>query len=200
MHRPLLLDITPFTMHPSDDLFQGKHLPAPRPVCDHYAGSDKDTRHTRRARRTRKQLTLGLPMQARTKTHAASHEIRSTLARGEVERLALWILDSAPANCSAIHNSAVKSPDAFQHSRVPHGKMKIAAACHAPARIASHNVRTNIHDPLAVAIDAIKAAESRPSQRKSTLHDRAGYRYDGAVLQRAKRSWQSMPEAAGALM
>jgi hypothetical protein len=78
--------------------------------------------------------------------------------------------------------------------------MKIAAACHAPARIASHNVRTNIHDPLAVAIDAIKAAEPRPSQRKFTLHDRAGYRYDGAVLQRAKRSGQPMPEAAGALM
>jgi len=200
MHRPLLLDITPFTMHPSDDLFQGKHLPAPRPVCDHYAGSDKDTRHTRRARRAPKPLNLGLPMPVRITIHAASHEIRSTLARGEVERLALWILDSAPANCSAIHNSAVKSPDAFQHSRVPHGKMKIAAACHAPARIASHNGRTNIHDPWAVAIYAIKAAESRPSQRKSTLHDRAGYGYDGAVLQRAKRSGQPMPEAAGALM
>jgi hypothetical protein len=78
--------------------------------------------------------------------------------------------------------------------------MKIAAACHAPARIASHNVRTNSHDPLAVASDPIKAAESRPSQRKSTLHDRAGYRYDEAVLQRAKRSGQSMSEAAGALM
>ena len=194
MHRPLLLDITPLSMHPSDDLFQGKHLPAPRPVCDHYAGSDKDTR------RTPKPLTLGLPMQVRIKIHAASHEIRNTPARGEVACLGLWIMDSAPAHCSAIHNSAVKSPDAFRHPEPPHGKMKIAAACHAPARIASHNVRTNIHDPLAVAIDAIKAAESRPSQRKSTLHDRAGYRYDGAVLQRAKRSWQPMPEAAGALM
>jgi hypothetical protein len=78
--------------------------------------------------------------------------------------------------------------------------MKIAAACHAPARIASHNGCTNNHDPLAVAIDAIKAAESRPSQRKSTLHDRARYRYDGTVLHRAKRSGQPMPDAAGALM
>lgn len=197
MHRPLLLDITPFTMHPSDDLFQGKHLPAPRPVCDHYAGSEK---HTRRARRTPKPLTLGLPLPVRIETHAASHEIRSTPARGEGSCLGLWIMGSAPAHCSAIHNPAVKSPDAFQHSRVPHGKMKIAAACHAPARIASHNGRTNFHDPSAVAIDAIKAAESRPSQRKSTLHDRAGYRYDGAVLRRAKRSGQAMPEAAGALM
>ena len=200
MHRPLLLDLTPLSMHPSDDLFQGKHLPAPRPVCDHYAGSDKDTRHTRCARRTPKPLTLGLPMQVRIKTHAASHEIRSTPARGEVACLGLWIMDSASAHWSAIHNAAVKSPDSFQHSRVPHGKMKIAAACHAPARIASHNGRTNMHDPLAVAIDVIKASESRPSQRKSTLHDRAGYRYDGAVLQRAKRSRQPMPEAAGALM
>lgn len=200
MHRLLLFDITSLSMHPSDDLFQGKHLPAPRPVCDHYAGSDKDTRHTRRARRTRKPLNLGLPVPVRIKIHAASHEIRSTPARGQVACLGLWIMDSAPAHCSAIHNSAVKSPDAFQHSRVPHGKMKIAAACHAPARIASHNGRTNIHDPLAVAIDAIKAAEPRLSQRKSKLHDRTGYRYNGAVLQRAKRSGQPMPEAAGALM
>ena len=194
MHRPLLLDITPLSMHPSDDLFQGKHVPAPRPVCDHYAGSEKHTR------RTPKPLILGLPMPVRIKTHAASHEIRSTPARGEVACQAPWIMDSAPAHWSAIHYSAVNSPDAFQHSRVPHGKMKIAAACHAPARIASHNVSTKIHDPLAVARDLIKAAESRPSQRKSTLHDRAGYRYDEAVLQRAKRSGQSMSEAAGALM
>lgn len=187
-------------MHPSDDLFQGKHVPAPRPVCDHYAGSDKDTRHTRRARRMRRPGPLGLPMPVRIKTHAASHEIRSTPARGAVKYLSLWIMDSAPAHCSAIHNVAVKSPDAFRHSGPAHGKMKIAAACHAPARIASHNVRTNIYDPSEVAIDAIKAAESRPSQRKSTLHDRARYRYDGAVLQRAKRSGQPMPEAAGALM
>ena len=197
MHRPLLLEFTPLSMHPSDDLFQGKHVPAPRPVCDHYAGSEK---YNRRARRTRKPLILGLPMPVRVKTHAASHEIRSKPARSEVACQAPWIMDSALAHWSAIHYSAVNSPDAFRHSRVPHGKMKIAAACHAPARTASHNVRTNIHDPLAVASDPIKAAESRPSQRKSTLHDRAGYRYDEAVLQRAKRSGQSMPEAAGALM
>jgi citrate lyase subunit beta/citryl-CoA lyase len=200
MRRPLLLDITPLSMHPSDDLFQGKHVPAPRPVGDHYAGSDKDTRHTRRARRTPKPLTLGLPMPVRIKTNAAPHEIWSMPARGEVECLSIWIMDSASAHCSAIHNSVVKGPAAFRHSGPAHGKMKIAAACHAPARIASHNVRTNIHDPLAVAIDAIKAAEPRPSQRKSTLHDCAGYCYDGAVLQRAKQSGQPMPEAAGALM
>ena len=191
MHRPLLLDITSLSMHPSYDLFQGKHLPAPRPVCDHYAESEK---------RTRKPLTPDLPMPARIETHAALHEIRSTPARGEVEYPSLWVMDSALAHCSAIDNSTVNSPDAFPHSRARRGKMKIAAACHASARITSHNACTDIHDPSAGAIYAIKPAESRSNQHKSTLHDRTGYRYNGAVLQRAKRSGQSMPEAAGALM
>jgi hypothetical protein len=139
-------------------------------------------------------------MQVRTKTHAASHEIRSTLARGEMERLALWIMDSAPANCSAIHNPAVKSPDAFQHSRVHHGKMKIAAACHAPGKIASHNACVNTCDPSALTRDAIKPAESRRVQHKSTRHDRARYCHNCTVLRKAKRNGQSVPEAAGALM
>ena len=191
MHRPLLLDITSLSMHPSDDLFQGKHVPVPRPVCDHYAGSEK---------RTREPLTLDLLMPVRIETHAAPHEIRSTPARGEVEYLSLWVRDSAPAHCSAICNPAANRPVALRHSRARHGKMKIAAACHASARITSHNACTDIQDPSVAAVDAIKAAESRSNQHKYTLHDRASYRYNGAVLQRAKRSGQSMPEAAGALM
>jgi citrate lyase subunit beta/citryl-CoA lyase len=191
MHRLLLLDITSLSMHPSDDLFQGKHVPVPRPVCDHYAGSEK---------RMRQPLTPDLPMPAWIETHAAMHEIRRTPTPGEVARPPLRVVDSARAHRSAIHDTAIKSPEALRHAHAVHAKMKIAAACHASGRIASHNGRSDIHDPLAVAFDAIKAAESRLSQYTSTLHDCAGYRYDGAVLRRAKRSGQSLPEAAGALM
>ncbi len=190
MHRPLLLDITSLSMHPSDDLFQGKHVPVSRPVCDHYAGPEKHMR---------KPLARDLRPPVPIKTHAALHEIRSTRTPDEVVCLPLWPMYSAAAHCSAIHNSAANSPDSFRHSRATHAKMKIAAACHAPVRIASHNGRVDIDDPLAVAVDAITAAKSKPNQHKSTLHDRA-CRNDGAVLQIAKRSGQSLPEAAGALM
>lgn len=191
MHRLLLLDITSLSMHPSDDLFQGKHVPVPRPVCDHYAGSEK---------RLRQPLNLDLPMPARIEKHVALHEIRSTPTPGKVACPPLMVMDSARAHRSAIQNSAIKSPDALRHAQALHAKMKIAAACHASGRIASHNGRPDSHDPSAVAFDAIEAAESRLSQHTSTRHDRAGYRDDGAVPHRAKRSGQSLPEAAGALM
>ncbi len=190
MHRPLLLDITSLSMHPSDDLFQGKHVPVSRPICDHYAGSEK---------RMRKPLARDLRPPVPIETHAALHEILGTRTPDEVACLTLWPMYSAAAHCSAIHNSAANSPDSFRYSRATHAKMKIAAACHAPGRIASHNGCTGIDDPSAVAVDAIKAAKSKPNQHKSTLHDRA-CPYVGAVLQIAKRSGQSLPEAAGALM
>ena len=190
MHRPLLLDITSLSMHPSDDLFQGKHVPVSRPVCNHYAGSEK---------RMRKPLVRDLPLPVLIETHAALHEIPSTRPPDEVAYLPLWPMDSGAAHCSATHDSAANSPDLSRHSRVAHAKIKIAAACHASGRMASHNGCSDLNDPSAVAVDVIKAAESRPNQRKSTRHDR-DCRYDGAVLQRAKRSGQSLPKAAGALM
>lgn len=190
MHRPLLLDITSLSMHPSDDLFQRKHVPVSRPVCDHYEGSGK---------RMRKPLARDLRPPVPVETHAALHEIRSTQTLGEVVCLPLWPRDSAAAHCSTSHNSAANSSDSFRHSRATHAKMKIAAACHALGRIASHNGHTDIDDPSAVAVDAIKSAKPKPNQHKSTLHDRT-CRYDGAVLQIAKRSGQSLPEEAGALM
>ena len=191
MHRLLLLDITSLSMHPSDDLFQGKHVPVPRPVCDHYAGSEK---------RMRQPLTPDLPMPAWIETHAATHEIRSTPTPGKVACPPLRVMGSARAHRSAIHDTAIKSPDALRHAHAVHAKMKIAAACHASGRIASHNGYPDIHDRSAVAFDVIKAAESRLNQHTPTQHDCAGYRDDGVVLHRAKRSGQSLPEAAGALM
>lgn len=168
MHRPLLLDITSLSMHPSDDLFQGKHVPVSRPVCNHYAGSEK---------RMRKPLVRDLPLPVLIETHAALHEIRSTRPPDEVAYQPLWPKDSAAAHCSATHDSAANSPDLSRHSRVAHAKIKIAAACHASGRMASHNGCSDLNDPSAVAVDVIKAAESRPNQRKSTRHDR-DCRYD----------------------
>lgn len=191
MHRLLLLDITFFSMHPSDDLFQGKHVPAPRPVCDHYAGSEK---------RMREPLTPDLPMPAWIETHAAMHKTRSTSAPGKVACQPLGVMASARAHRSAIHDTAIKNPDALRHAHVMHAKLKIAAACHASGWIASHNGCPDIYDRSAVVFDAIKTAESKLNQHTSTLHDCASYPNDGVVIQRAKRSGQSLPEAAGALM
>jgi citrate lyase subunit beta/citryl-CoA lyase len=105
-----------------------------------------------------------------------------------IECLSFGVMDFVSAHFGAVPGDAMRSPGQFSHPLVTRAKVEISAACHAHGKVASHNVCTNIHDPLAVASDPIKAAESRPSQRKSTLHDRASYRYDEAVLQRAKRS------------
>ena len=148
----------------------------------------------------RQPLTPDLPMPSWIETHAAMHEIRRTPTPGEVACPPLMVMDSARAYRSAIHDAAIKSPDALRQAQAMHAKMKIAAACHASGKIASHNGRPDIRDPSAVAFDVIRAAEPRLRQHTPTLHDCVGYRYDGAVLHRAKRSGQSSPEAAGAQM
>ena len=191
MHRPLLLDITSLFMHPSNGLIQGQQQPVFLPVCNHAAGLEK---------RMRKCLALDPPTLMLIEMHAALHEISYVPVPNAVEYAFLGLMDSELADCGAMGDSAIKRPNSSRRPLATRAKMKIAAACHAPRKITSHNGRPEICDPSAVAGVAIKAAELKEIRHKSKLHDRATDGYNGVVLQSGELSGQSLPEAAGALM
>jgi len=191
MHRPLLLDITFLSMHPSDILIQGKHQPAWLPVCDHYARSEKRIRTSPVS-----DLRLHIPIE----THVAVHEIRDVPVPGEVDCLAPGLMDSGPARGDAIHVSLIRIPVQLRFARAAHAKMKIAAPCRALCEIASHNEPTDRCVTLAIASHVIRAAESREIQHEPMRHQLASDRRHTAVLQEAQQNRQSMPESAGAPM
>jgi len=191
MHRPLLLDISSIAMHPSDSLFQGKHQPVSLPVGDLYAAPEKSMGNS---------PAVALYTRAPIKIDVALHEIQGSSPTGAVECQALGAVDSVPAFCGATLDSMMSSTNPSGRRLATNAKMKIAAACHAPGKIASHNACVNTCDPSALTRDAIKPAESRRVQHKSTRHDRARYRHNCTVPRKAKRNGQSVPEAAGALM
>jgi len=191
MHRPLLLDITFLSMHPSDILIKGKHQPAWLPVCDHYARSEKRIRTSPVS-----DLRLHIPIE----THVAVHEIRDVPVPGEVDCLPLGLMDSGPARGDTIHVSSIRIPVRLRSAAATHAKMKIAAPCRALCEIASHNDPKDRCDTLAIAGNAIRAAESRETQHKSTRHRRASHRRRTAILQEAQQNRQSMPESAGVPM
>lgn len=191
MHRPLLLDIFSIAMHPSESLFQGKHQPVSPPVGDLYAAQEKSTGNS---------PAVALPIRAPIKIDVALHEIKGNSSTSAVKCQSLKAVDPVPAYCGITLDSMMSTTNPTGHRPATNAKMKIAAACHARSKIASHNACVNTRDPSALDRDAIKPAESRRIQHKSTQQDRARYRHNCTVLQKAKRIGQSVPEAAGALM
>jgi hypothetical protein len=191
MHRPLLLDITFLSMHPSDILIKGKHQPAWLPVCDHYARSEKRIRTSPVS-----DLRLHIPIE----THVAVHEIRDMPVPGEVDCLPLGLVHSGPARGDVIHVSLTRIPVQLRFARAAHAKMKIAAPCRALCEIASHNEPTDRCVTLAIASHVIRAAESREIQHEPMRHQLASDRRHTAVLQEAQQNRQSMPESAGVPM
>ena len=151
MHRPLLLDITFLSMHPSDILIQGKHQPAWLPVCDHYARSEKRIRTSPVS-----DLRLHIPIE----THVAVHEIRDVPVPGEVDCLPLGLVHSGPARGDAIHVSLIRIPVQLRFALAAHAKMKIAAPCRALCEIASHNEPTDRCVTLAIASHVIRLSKT----------------------------------------
>ncbi len=143
---------------------------------------------------------VALYTRAPIKIDVALHEIKGNSSTSAVECQSLGAVDSVPAYGGATLDSMMSTTNPTGHRLATNAKMKIAAACHARRKIASHNACVNTCDPSALNRDAIKPSETRRIQHKSTRHDRARYRHNCTVLQKAKRIGQSVPEAAGALM
>ena len=178
-------------MHPSDILFQGKRLPVSLPVCDHYAVSEQALGNS---------LTPRSCSHGPVKPDAAPHEIQALSVVSKAGHHSLGVGDSELAHRSAAIDSVMGSPDSSGHLLATRAKMKIGATSHAFSEIAPHNGCSKGRDPSALTCDAIKAIESRRLERESILHSRESDRSGWTVLQKAKRSGQSMPEAAGAPM
>jgi len=134
------------------------------------------------------------------KANVALHEFKASSPTSAVECQPLGTVGSIPAISSATLDSMMSSTNPSGHRLAKNVKMKIAAVCHARIKIAPHNAYVNIGDPSTLNRDVIKPAESKRIQLKSTPHDRARYRHNCTVLQKAKRNGQSVPEEAGALM
>jgi citrate lyase subunit beta/citryl-CoA lyase len=103
--------------------------------------------------------------------------------------------------CTEIRDLSVVAGDALEAAQsLGYGRMwSIHPDQIAPIVRAFAPAFEETEDAAAILL-AAQSAGWGPIQYKSKLHDRASYRYYWTVLQRAKRSGQSMPEAAGALM
>lgn len=103
--------------------------------------------------------------------------------------------------CTEIRDLSVVTSDALEAAQsLGYGRMwSIHPDQIAPIVNAFAPAPEETEDATAILL-AAQSAGWGPIQYKSKLHDRASYRYYWTVLQRAKRSGQSLPETAGALM
>ncbi len=111
-----------------------------------------------------------LPIHVLIETHGALHEVWEIAALPEVECLSFGIMDFVSAHYGAVPGAAMQSPGQFTHPLIAGAKLKIAAACHAHGKIASHNVTTAIRDLSVVADDAARAANEFAFTRMWSIH------------------------------
>ncbi|MFM8467059.1 MAG: HpcH/HpaI aldolase/citrate lyase family protein [Oxalobacteraceae bacterium] len=111
-----------------------------------------------------------LPVHVLIETHSALHQVWEIAEHPAVECLSFGIMDFVSAHYGAIPGDAMRSPEQFSHPLITRAKLEIAAACHANAKVPSHNVCTEIRDVSVVASDARLASRQFGYQRMWSIH------------------------------
>ncbi len=121
---------------------------------------------------TRAELGIAepIPTQLLIETHGALAQVFQLAALPTVQALSFGLMDFVSAHDGAIPDSAMRSPGQFDHPLVRRAKLEISAACHAAARVPSHNVSTEVRDMAVVAADAARARDEFGYTRMWSIH------------------------------
>jgi citrate lyase subunit beta/citryl-CoA lyase len=111
-----------------------------------------------------------LPVHVLIESHGALADVHKIAALPQVECLSFGVMDFVSAHYGAIPGNAMRSPGQFTHPLVVRAKVEMAAACHAHAKVPSHNVTTEIKDTSVVAHDAGRAAAEFGYTRMWSIH------------------------------
>ena len=111
-----------------------------------------------------------LPVHVLIETHGALRRVWEIAALPQVEVLDFGIMDWVSAHRGAIGAQAMHSPGQFEHPLVVRAKAEIASAALANARMASHNVCTELRDAQVVRADALRARREFGFQRMWSIH------------------------------
>jgi citrate lyase subunit beta/citryl-CoA lyase len=103
-------------------------------------------------------------------THGALHQAFEIAAMPQVECLSFGIMDFVSAHYGAVPAAAMRTPGQFTHPLIVRAKLEMVAACHAHAKVPSHNVTTDIKDSAVVANDATRAAGEFGFTRMWSIH------------------------------
>jgi citrate lyase subunit beta/citryl-CoA lyase len=111
-----------------------------------------------------------VPLHALVETHGALREVDALAAHPRIESLSFGLMDFVSAHRGAIPATAMSAAGQFSHPLVVRAKLEIAAACHAHAKVPSHNVVTEFGDLRAVAAAADRAAREFGYTRMWSIH------------------------------
>ncbi|QJE01216.1 CoA ester lyase [Massilia forsythiae] len=111
-----------------------------------------------------------LPLHVLVETHGALHQVFEIAALPQVECLSFGIMDFVSGHHGAVPAAAMRTPGQFTHPLVVRAKLEMVAACHAYAKVPSHNVTTDIKDSATVANDATRAAGEFGFTRMWSIH------------------------------
>lgn len=115
-------------------------------------------------------LKRHIPIHALIETHGALREVHQIASLPDVECIDFGLMDFVSAHHSAVPGAAMKSPGQFTHPLVVRAKCEIAAAAHAAAVVAAHNVTTELHDLGVVREDARRARQEFGFLRMWSIH------------------------------
>jgi len=115
-------------------------------------------------------VTHPVPLHVLVETHGALREVDAIAAHPQVESVSFGLMDFVSAHRGAIPASAMSATGQFSHPLVVRAKLEIAAACHAHAKVPSHNVVTEFNDLRALADAATRAAREFGYTRMWSIH------------------------------
>lgn len=115
-------------------------------------------------------LGRALPVHVLIETHGALADVFAIAAMPRVESISFGLLDFVSAHRGAIADDAMRSPGQFEHPLIRRAKTEISAACHAHAKVPSHNVTTDFGSPALALVDAKRAIREFGFLRMWSIH------------------------------
>lgn len=115
-------------------------------------------------------IARAIPVHVLIETPGALHEVWEIARLPHVETLDFGLMDFVSGYHGAIPASAMRSPGQFSHALVTRAKCEIAAAALGNGIVPSHNVTTEIRDPVVVREDARRARVELGFLRMWSIH------------------------------
>jgi citrate lyase subunit beta/citryl-CoA lyase len=140
-------------------------VPKPRDLADVQRAADLIDAEARRTGRG-----IGLPLQCLIETHGALRDAFAIAGHPRIQSLSFGLMDFVSAHRGAIPASAMGVQGQFSHPLVVRAKLRIAAACHAAAKVPSHCVVTEFKHDQAIQAAAERAAREFGYTRMWSIH------------------------------
>ncbi len=118
----------------------------------------------------RHRLSRRIPVQVLIEGHGALRDVHAIAALTRVECLSFGTMDYVSGFGGAIPDSAMRSPEQFEHPLMVRAKAEIAVAAHEHGKVPAHGVCTDISGPEAAASDATTAARRFGYTRMWSIH------------------------------